>query len=911
MLLARKVMTRTFTLLRRGRLLLISAALSLPISFIASLAFLYAIGRRDSFRVLAASSLIGLILLAWPVAWVLSRFIRRPWIKSAASYWPYYVLACILSIVAGYQAWIHFPPAGFNQPHAAYNVMISSEAGTTGDICLLQVRDNHGRSIRPGANSVSSVAVSGDWTQKAGSCSYFSQGSTPGSLVIRYAGQFDEVLSFQFRQTQSGGTVLIRVNDQNAVRRNLHADVDRDLIVSVTMDSGELLVWNAVGSVSWGAAFLGLLILLAVVLSYAERKSWYARGLTGIRSYISRGTTAVTTSTAGPNDLLLSSRTQAAVERIERLAADPLTYLAIAALLLFWPVTSRASSDVAYYLSLAKNLYHGNGYVNTDLSAAIYRGPVFPWLISVSYAIFGMSFRSALVVERLFWLLSILIAYLLGARIFNRRVGLLAALFVLFAGVINEVYSSIWTDGPLASLVLVVQFTCWHVFQKQRGTKWYVLIGILLGLAYLLKQTALFIVPLPLLTWALFSDYRTSQNFLRLLVCYLTFSVFFIGWMVYVYWSGGSQGQVLMDLSLGISFLSYIGRSITNFIGGGFAAHGSTPGSQSVLSPLQIIRAYYGTHIAPYFRPAILFPVTLAYTAYQALWRRSRPDIFLGLGLLLFSSLIPIQVVTNFGPRVDLYLYIIILILVAAMLDRILHALPKPISIVLTPLAVVAVIWMEIQYSPPLQLFTPRLFNQPLKYYADYLPTAVWIKNNVRPDDKIIMELRDSEILDSLMSSNRHFKLLNTCVGELSFFPAQRCTPPYISFWIYKGVTDPDAPRDALFAISEPSFLSSIESGDVKYVIVTPRVYSLYFYLKVHPAFQEVAKLGDNVVFRVISPVRPISAYPNVKWDTCIGQGNSRIPQEPPGGEAGGVRGQAPRPNHAVDGPVGAGFEPF
>jgi len=59
----------------------------------------------------------------------------------------------------------------------------------------------------------------------------------------------------------------------------------------------------------------------------------------------------------------------------------------------------------------------------------------------------------------------------------------------------------------------------------------------------------------------------------------------------------------------------------------------------------------------------------------------------------------------------------------------------------------------------------------------------------------------------------------------------------------------------------------------VKYVIITPKLYYLYYYLKVHPDFQEVANIDDKVIFRVISPVQPISSYPNVKWETCLGKG--------------------------------------
>jgi hypothetical protein len=316
-----------------------------------------------------------------------------------------------------------------------------------------------------------------------------------------------------------------------------------------------------------------------------------------------------------------------------------------------------------------------------------------------------------------------------------------------------------------------------------------------------------------------------------------------------------------------------VGPSITTFLAGGFAALGRTPTDPSGLSLLGTLQTYYARDIGLYFKPAVLFPIALIYTAYQALWRKSTKDVFLLLGLLLFGSLIPIQVVYNFGPRMDLYLYIIVLILIAAMLDRALGALPRTVSPVLMLLAVVTVVWTEIQYSPPLQLLTPQLLRKPVEYYPAYMPTAQWVMKNVPPRDKILMNLRDSEVLHFLTNGNRHFEILNTCVGELAFFPAQRCKPPYISFWIYRGATDPDTPRDALFAISEPSLLSTIGSRDVKYVMVTPQVYSLYFYLKAHPAFQEVAKLSDSVVFRVIAPVRPISTYPNVKWETCIGEG--------------------------------------
>ncbi len=86
---------------------------------------------------------------------------------------------------------------------------------------------------------------------------------------------------------------------------------------------------------------------------------------------------------------------------------------------------------------------------------------------------------------------------------------------------------------------------------------------------------------------------------------------------------------------------------------------------------------------------------------------------------------------------------------------------------------------------------------------------------------------------------------------------------------------DPDNPRDVLMGISEPLLLSSIQEKNVKYIIVTPRVYSLYYYLKIHPDFEQAVILGKFAVFRIKNRVESISAYPNINWSTCVGLGTS------------------------------------
>jgi hypothetical protein len=150
---------------------------------------------------------------------------------------------------------------------------------------------------------------------------------------------------------------------------------------------------------------------------------------------------------------------------------------------------------------------------------------------------------------------------------------------------------------------------------------------------------------------------------------------------------------------------------------------------------------------------------------------------------------------------------------------------------------------------------------------------AAWVDMNVKPDENILIFLQNANVLHILTAGNRTFSDINTCIGEISFVPARRCSPPYITFWINKGTENPDNPRDLISGISEPGFISAVRENNVKYVIVTPRLYYLYYYLKIHPDFEEVIRLGNSVVFQVIHPVQPISSFPNVKWETCVGMG--------------------------------------
>jgi 4-amino-4-deoxy-L-arabinose transferase-like glycosyltransferase len=550
--------------------------------------------------------------------------------------------------------------------------------------------------------------------------------------------------------------------------------------------------------------------------------------------------------------------------------------IAILAVFMFWPNKYPYSPDVAYYLSLAKNLYHGKGYVHPDLMPDLYRGPVFPFLISFSYMILGEAFRNALILERIFWVLTIFMSYLLGKRLFNPRVGFLAALFVITTGIINQDFNRVWVDGIMVFVVLALQVIMWEVFIRQRGTKWYVLMGLLMGTAYLLKQTSIFIYPLPLLLWAIFKEYRTRQTLLKLLLCYGIFACFLFGWMGYIYLAGGSPGQIAGDFQKGLSVLSYFQVSFSLKKAAPVLATQGQSIKSHLLSILAMISTYYQHDIANYIKIGFLIPIALLFTSYQAIFKKTKPDIFLGIGLLLFMTMIPVQTVADLGFRQDLYLHIIGLVLISAMLDRIFNLFPLSniVENLLVWVSVACLVFLQVSPGIKITFSTnPNINPQTLGYFSSYTSTAAWIDANIKPDEKILINLRDGNTLHILTAGNRTFDDINTCVGENSKIPAKRCSPPYIAFWVYKGTTDPDGPRNQMWGISEPALISTIRQKDIRYVIVTPAVYYLYYYLKAHPDFEQVTHLNNNMIFRVIQPVQPLSSYPNVKWETCVGKG--------------------------------------
>jgi 4-amino-4-deoxy-L-arabinose transferase-like glycosyltransferase len=147
-------------------------------------------------------------------------------------------------------------------------------------------------------------------------------------------------------------------------------------------------------------------------------------------------------------------------------------------------------SEGAEYARIAENLRHGLGYVGiVTPGPELMFPPLFPWLIA------GFSFLTrdyvwaGRLVSLVFGALLPLPAFGIASRLFNRRVGLIAAaLFMLHPLFIGLSYT-VLTEGPYATLLLSAVYLVLRALDRPTLRMWSS-VGAAFGVAYLLRPEA-------------------------------------------------------------------------------------------------------------------------------------------------------------------------------------------------------------------------------------------------------------------------------------------------------------------------------------------------------------------------------------------------------------------------------------
>ena len=131
-----------------------------------------------------------------------------------------------------------------------------------------------------------------------------------------------------------------------------------------------------------------------------------------------------------------------------------------------------------------------------------YRTPGYPLFLAFCFGVFGKSLHFAVLLQILLSVVCILLVYLLGYELFDRKTGLIAALFLAIdPGSIS--YSLFVLSETLFSFLLILSVYFFIKSEKARAELRSALAGLFVGLATLTRPIAQFFAAIPFLFWVL------------------------------------------------------------------------------------------------------------------------------------------------------------------------------------------------------------------------------------------------------------------------------------------------------------------------------------------------------------------------------------------------------------------------
>jgi 4-amino-4-deoxy-L-arabinose transferase-like glycosyltransferase len=172
------------------------------------------------------------------------------------------------------------------------------------------------------------------------------------------------------------------------------------------------------------------------------------------------------------------------------------------------------AADGIFYHAYGQNIARGWGYIDLDGSPVVRWMPGWPLLLGALYSVFGTSTLVAVLANAAFDAATAALVAVLGARLFHRRVGLVAGgLYAFWPGMVFLCATHM--SEPLFNLLLVgtLLLTATACEAGSRRTVRFGAAGLCLGATALVKAEPLVMSPAILLT--LWLTRRSNADFLR------------------------------------------------------------------------------------------------------------------------------------------------------------------------------------------------------------------------------------------------------------------------------------------------------------------------------------------------------------------------------------------------------------
>ncbi len=154
------------------------------------------------------------------------------------------------------------------------------------------------------------------------------------------------------------------------------------------------------------------------------------------------------------------------------------------------------SNNTAKWLHASSTVLHGQVSGMTLHEILVARRPFFPILLASAFKLGGKTVQSASLATRMFFALEIILIYLLGRIFYGIAVGLLSSGLVLTSYGVN--FSARYIDTDIVLPFFILLFILIYYIALTRSSRiWAVGAGISLGLALMVKESALFCLGLP------------------------------------------------------------------------------------------------------------------------------------------------------------------------------------------------------------------------------------------------------------------------------------------------------------------------------------------------------------------------------------------------------------------------------
>jgi len=141
---------------------------------------------------------------------------------------------------------------------------------------------------------------------------------------------------------------------------------------------------------------------------------------------------------------------------------------------------------------------------------AFFRAPLYPYFLGTLYAIFPESFYFPRLIQIIIGSLSCVLIFLLGKKLFDRRLGIIASVMACFYAPLIHFDAEFELPVLEVFLDLIVLLLLLRAGTKLKK-RWWFLAGMLLGLSAILRPNILIFVPFVLL-WICIKLWRKNKN---------------------------------------------------------------------------------------------------------------------------------------------------------------------------------------------------------------------------------------------------------------------------------------------------------------------------------------------------------------------------------------------------------------